>query len=53
MNFVTFRPNQKWGSALQITVKQLLSIGTATNKKGITFVIPFRALQDGLEPTTP
>ena len=23
------------------------------NKKGITFVIPFRALQDGLEPTTP
>ena len=43
----------KWGSALQITVKQLLSIGTATNKKGITFVIPFRALQDGLEPTTP
>jgi len=23
------------------------------NKKGITFVIPFDALQDGLEPTTP
>ena len=22
-------------------------------KKGITFVIPFDALQDGLEPTTP
>ena len=36
----------------QLKNKQSQGNGGET-KKGITFVIPFRALQDGLEPTTP
>jgi len=39
--------------SLLATKQKLKSLKAYKNKKGITFVIPFDALQDGLEPTTP